>query len=83
MKTRKYYRVIIACGHLGHKHSVEITRFFEADDIMECYYSSFWTPRSKKKADCVKLVTSIEYEEYIRGKASELSNPYLVMGKAS
>jgi len=83
MNPKKYYRIIIACGHLGHKRSVEITRYFEADDIMECYCSSFWMPRSKKKVDCVKLVTPIEYEEYIRGKASELSNPYLVMGKAS
>lgn len=32
----KYYRVIVCCGHVGVKKSIEITRYFEGNSILEC-----------------------------------------------
>ena len=77
MGNEKFYRVIVACGHLGHRNSIEVTRYFKDYDILSCYFSAFQMPRSKKKPGCVKLVETITENEYLIGKKIEKENLYL------
>lgn len=76
MDTR-YYRVIVECGHVGCGKKIEITRFFKANDAIQCYLSALYMPRSKKKPNSVKLIEPIEIKEYLEGKQAEESNYYL------
>lgn len=76
MDTR-YYRVIVECGHVGCGKKIEITRYFKANDAIQCYLSALYMPRSKKKPDSVKLIEPIEIKEYLVGKQAEKSNCYL------
>lgn len=76
-----YYEVIVSCGHLGNRRSVDITRYFQAEDIVECYQSGFYMPRSKKNNTCIKQIRVINYNEYISGKEKEKDNPYLQVHK--
>lgn len=72
-----YYVVVIACGHVGQRRSIEITRYFKAEGVINCYESAFLMPRSKKNNTCVKLVKKITLEEYEMGKLAEQENLYL------
>lgn len=73
----KYYRVIVCCGHVGAKKSIEITRYFEGNNIVECYEDAIYMPRSKKKPGCIKEIFEIGSNEYIEGKENEKNNLYL------
>lgn len=79
----KYYRVIVACGHVGSGRSIEITRYFEAESAVKCYIDAYYMPRAKKNNDCVKLVEEIAYLEYSRSRNEESSNYYLSTHKNS
>ncbi len=74
---KRYYRVIIACGHVGSGKNIEITRYFEASDALHCYICALNMPRSKKKPSSVKLIEPIDIKEYHEGKRSECYNYYL------
>jgi len=80
--TNRYFRVIIACGHVGTGRSIEITRYFEADNVVKCYMDAYYIPRSKKSNDCVKLVKEIDFQEYSIGKEDESMNYYLSIHKS-
>lgn len=73
----KYYRVIVGCGHVGKRRMIEITRYFEAENLLQCYDSAFFMPRSKKKPNCIKLIEEISFQEYLNGKKEEEINYYL------
>jgi len=73
----KYYLIVLQCGHVGRKNSVEVARYFKDFDILDAYISAKEMPRSKKKNTSVKTVKEISYEDYIYGKEQEKSNPYL------
>lgn len=78
-----FYKVVVACGHLGHRREVEITRYFQATNAIEAWESAMSMPRSKKgqKSCCVRQVYEIEIHEFILGKIEELKNPYLQIRK--
>lgn len=73
----KYYFIVLQCGHVGHRNSLEVTRYFKDLDILDAYISAKEMPRSKKKNSSVKVVKEISYEDYIVGKEQEKNNPYL------
>lgn len=75
--SKKYYLIIIECGHVGAGKSIEITRYFEDFSLVEAYYSAINMPRSKKKSDSIKFIKEISYQQYCEGKLSEKLNPYL------
>lgn len=78
----RYYKVIIACGHIGHGGSLEVTRYFKAFNTLDCYTSAFHMPRAKKKCDSIKLIEQISLEQYTMGKQTEDENPYLKIHKS-
>lgn len=73
----RYFSIVVACGHVGHGNSIEVTRYFEAEDILSAMDSARFMPRSKKKASCIKRISPITYDEYLAGKLEEAENPYL------
>lgn len=73
----RYYRVVVECGHVGRGKAIEITRYFRANDAIECFLSVLRMPRSKKKSDSVKLVEPINSDGYLQGKKAEERNYYL------
>ena len=78
----RYFRAIIACGHVGARRTIEITRYFEADNVLQCYVTALIMPRSKKKPNCVKLIEEIDFFEYFVGKEKEKDNYYLSVHKS-
>lgn len=77
MIEEQYYIVVVECGHVGHRNSIEITRYFKDYDIVNAYLCGLDMPRSKKKRHSVKIVRQISYEDYIVGKELEKENVYL------
>lgn len=69
--------MVLECGHVGNRKSIEITRYFKDYDVINVYLSALNMPRSKKKSDTVKIVKKISYEEYLKGKLLENENLYL------
>lgn len=77
MKNTGYYRVIIACGHVGTGKDIEVTRYFRDSNTVSCYFSAYHMPRSKKEPGCVKLVTPITPEEFFETKELDKYSDYL------
>lgn len=73
----KYFELVVSCGHVGKGRSIEIRRFFEAENLLQAYDSAKFMPRSKKKRDSVKYVKEISFNEYEIGKMTEMDNFYL------
>ncbi|NLD50348.1 MAG: hypothetical protein GX660_24680 [Clostridiaceae bacterium] len=78
-----FFKVVVACGHLGCRREVEITRYFQADNAIDAWESAMIMPRSKKgqKSRCVRQVYEIDIYEFMLGKLEELKNPYLQIKK--
>lgn len=77
MIEKKYYMVVVECGHVGCGKSIEITRYFQDSDIIHAYLAARWMPRSKKKESSVKEVRHITLQDYLTGKREEERNYYL------
>lgn len=73
----KYFELIVAHSHVGSGKSLEINRYFEAEDILTAYESAKNMPASKKRHDSIKQVVEISYANYLLGKIREMQNPYL------
>lgn len=78
-----FFKVVVACGHLGHRQEVEVTRYFQAFNAIEAWESAMTMPRAKKgqKSRCVRFVEEIEFWQYLCGKYEEADNHYLQIHK--
>jgi hypothetical protein len=78
-----FFKVIVACGHVGNKKHIEVTRYFQADNAIEAWESAMIMPRAKKqrRSRCVLKVEEISLLQYLNGKTEELKNPYLQVFK--
>lgn len=78
-----FFKVVVACGHLGFRREVEITRYFQADNALAAWDAAMIMPRAKKGqgSRCVRKVEEIELLEYLNGKMAEAENPYLQIRK--
>ncbi|HHW61303.1 MAG TPA: hypothetical protein GX404_05300 [Syntrophomonadaceae bacterium] len=74
-----YFRVVVACGHIGCRREVEVTRYFEADSAIDAWESALMMPRVKKsqRSRAIRRVEQIDVMEYLWGKLAERENPYL------
>jgi len=43
-----FFKVVVACRHLGLRREVEVTRYFQADNALAAWYSAMNMPRAKK-----------------------------------
>lgn len=77
MYNDKFFLVVIACGHVGKRKSIEISRYFKAGDVLSCYDSANNMPRSKKKNNSIKMIREVTEAEYLKGKLTEQDNLYL------
>lgn len=79
-----FFKVVVACGHLGFRREVEVTRYFQASNALEAWDSAMHMPRAKKGqgSRCVRRVEQIDCLEYLYGKKAEDENPYLQVHKA-
>jgi len=75
----KYYKVVLACGHTGVGHNIDVARYLEATNLMEALNVATSMPRVKKKGTTRGLysINEITYEEYLAGKKEEVENFYL------
>lgn len=73
----KYFELVVDCGHVGAGRSLEVTRYFEANSLLDAYDSARYMPRSKKKSNSIKRVQEITFPEYQMGKVAERENNYL------
>lgn len=66
-----FYKIIIACGHMGAGNSFEKTWFIKGADTFEVLQKARRLPRVKRKETSlgIKLIKEISREEYIRGMA--------------
>jgi uncharacterized membrane-anchored protein len=78
----KYFKVVVACGHVGFGREIDVARFFEAPTIDDAMHSAMWMPRVKRKGSmmAINLIKEIPYDEYIEGKKAEEENLYLKKG---
>ena len=78
-----FFKVVVACGHLGFRREVEITRYFQADNALAAWDSAMIMPRAKKGqgSRCVRKVEEIGPLEYLYGKQAEADDPYLQVHK--
>ncbi|MEQ8200690.1 MAG: hypothetical protein ABRQ24_04625 [Syntrophomonadaceae bacterium] len=74
-----FFKVVVACGHLGFRREVEVTRYFQADNALAAWDSAMNMPRAKKGqgSRCVRMVEEIGLLEYLHGRAGEAEDPYL------
>ena len=74
-----FFKLVLEGGHIGAGKSYEMVRYFRGRDIMSVLDSALKTPRVKKKGGArgVKLIQPISEKEYILGRVTEASNPYL------
>ena len=72
-----YYKVIIACGHVGSNREIEVTRYFQAKNALEAWDSALVMPRAKKsqRSRCVRKVEEVDFLRFLNGKLEELENP--------
>lgn len=79
-----FFKVVVACGHLGFRREVEITRYFQANNALEAWDSAMHMPRAKKGqgSRCVRKVEQIDCLQYLYGKIAEAENPYLQVRKS-
>lgn len=77
-----YYKVIIACGHVGSNREIEVTRYFQAKNALKAWESAQVMPRAKKsqRSRCVRKVEEVDFLRFLNGKLEELENPYLQKG---
>ena len=80
-----FFKVVVACGHLGFRREVEVTRYFQADNALAAWDSAMNMPRAKKGqgSRCVRKVEEIGPLQYRNGKLAEADNPYLQVRKPS
>lgn len=78
-----YFKVVVACGHLGRRREVEVTRYFQARNALEAWDSAMKMPRAKKGqgSRCVRKVVEIDWLQYLYGKFAEMEDPYLQVRK--
>lgn len=77
MNQQKFFLVVVDCGHVGTRRSIEIDRYFKDYDIISVYHSAIIMPRCKKKSSSIKYVKEISYDDYVLGKIKESTNLYL------
>ena len=75
----RYFRVLVACGHVGPRQEVTVARYFEAKDAMQAFRDAARMPRVKLKdrAGGVLSVQEISRAEWEAGIAQEAEDPYL------
>jgi len=78
-----FFKVVVACGHLGFRREVEVTRYFQADNALAAWDSAMHMPRAKKGqgSRCVRRVEEIGPLEYLHGQLAQADNPYLQVHK--
>lgn len=78
-----FFKVVVACGHVGRRREIEVTRYFEAKNALEVWDTTMHMHRAKKgqRSRCIRIVEEIDVIEYINGKIAEANNPYLQVRK--
>lgn len=80
-KSRRYFKLVVLCGHVGFKRQIEITRYFNAWSTFDAWKSALNMPRTKykgsKRALSVLSVEEITRQKYLQGKKREKQDPYL------
>ena len=74
-----FFKLILEGGHVGAGKSYEVVRYLEGRDIISVLFSASHFPRVKKKRSRkgIKLIQEITQTEYLRGRRSEMEDPYL------
>lgn len=75
----RYFRVRVACGHVGPGEEVTVSRYFVARDALSAWSDAARMPRVKGKTNGtgVLSVEPITPEEYEAGLVEEDENLYL------
>ena len=79
-----FFKVIVACGHVGRGREIEVTRYFQAESVFDAWESALHMPRAKKGhgGRCVRKIEKINLMQYLSGKIAEAENPYLKVSSA-
>ena len=75
----QYFEVVLENGHMGAGNSYEAKRYIAGKDILSVISKVRSLPRIKKRhtMEAVKSIRPITKEEYVKGMAEALKNPYL------
>ena len=44
-----FFKIVVACGRVGIRREIEITRYFKADNAIEAWESAMIMPLAKKR----------------------------------
>lgn len=68
-----FYKIIIACGHMGAGNSFEKVWFIKGADVLDVMQKARRLPQVKRKETSlgIKLIKEISKEEYVNGIQSK------------
>lgn len=68
-----FYKIIIACGHMGAGNSFEKVWFIKGTDVLDVMQKARRLPQVKRKETSlgIKLIKEISKEEYVNGIQSK------------
>ena len=73
-----FFKVLMDGGHMGSGKSCEFVRYFEAEDAMDLFdlLRAFPGLKNKDSASGIRLVQTIDEDEFERGQLVEQEDPY-------
>jgi len=75
---KRYFKILLDCGHVGNGNSIEVARYVTAKDCVDALTLGNRMPRVKRKHERTGTirVTEISYSDYCAGKKSESVHSY-------